>query len=211
MSREVRHPVFARVFDRMATKTEEKGAAEHRDRLLSGLSGRVIEVGAGNGLNFSRYPGTVTEVIAVEPEDYLRAGAERVAEEASVPIKVVDGLAEDLPAEDASFDAAVASLVLCSVPDQANALAEIRRVLSPGAELRFYEHVLSDKRRLARVQNAVAWLWPLVGGGCHPNRDTVDAIERSGFEIERCERFPFRPSPILVPVTPHVIGTARRP
>jgi ubiquinone/menaquinone biosynthesis C-methylase UbiE len=211
VSREVHHPLFARLFDRMAAKTEEQGAAEHRERLLAGLGGRVIEVGAGNGLNFSHYPGTVAEVVAVEPEDYLRAKAERVAEEAPVAIRVVDGLADDLPAEDASFDAAVASLVLCSVPDQAAALAELRRVLRPGAELRFYEHVLSEEPRLARLQNAVAWFWPLVGGGCHPNRDTVGAIERSGFDIERCERFPFRPSPVMAPVTPHVIGAATAP
>jgi hypothetical protein len=83
VSRRVRHPLFARIFDRMAAKTEKQGAAEHRDRLLSGLSGRVIEVGAGNGLNFSHYPGAVSEVLAVEPEDYLRARAERVAEAAS--------------------------------------------------------------------------------------------------------------------------------
>jgi hypothetical protein len=81
----------------------------------------------------------------------------------------------------------------------------------PGAELRFYEHVLSDDRRLARLRNAVAWFWPLVGGGCHPNRDTEEAIERAGFEIEQCERFPFRPSPIMAPVAPHVIGTGTTP
>jgi ubiquinone/menaquinone biosynthesis C-methylase UbiE len=209
VSREVRHPLFARFFDRLAAKNEELGAAEHRDRLLSGVSGRVVEVGAGNGLNFGHYPDTVSEVVAVEPEDYLRAKAERAAEAAPVPIRVVDGLADRLPAEDASFDVAVASLVLCSVPDQATALAEVRRVLRPDGELRFYEHVLSDDRGLARLQNAVGWFWPLVGGGCHPNRDTVGAIERSGFEIERCERFPFRPSPILAPVTPHVLGAAK--
>ena len=208
MSREVHHPLFARLFDRLAAKTEDQGAAEHRERLLSGLRGRVIEVGAGNGLNFSHYPGTVTEVLAVEPEDYLRAKAERAAADSSVRIRVVDGVADSLPAEDASFDAAVASLVLCSVPDQASALAEIRRVLRPGSELRFYEHVLSDERGLARLQNSVAWFWPLVGGGCHPNRDTVAAIERSGFEVDRCDRFPFRPSSLMAPVAPHVIGTA---
>jgi ubiquinone/menaquinone biosynthesis C-methylase UbiE len=211
MSLEVHHPLFARLFDRMAATTEAQGAAEHRDRLLAGLGGRVIEVGAGNGLNFAHYPATVTEVLAVEPEDYLRAKAERAAEEAPVLIRVVDGLADHLPAQDASFDAVVASLVLCSVPDQAEALAEIRRVLRPGGALRFYEHVLSDERGLARLQNAVAWFWPWVGGGCHPNRDTVEAIERSGFEMERCERFPFRPFPIMAPVAPHVIGSATTP
>ncbi|MGH2989249.1 MAG: class I SAM-dependent methyltransferase [Solirubrobacterales bacterium] len=210
MSREVHHPLFARLFNRMAAKTEDQGAAEHRDLLLAGLSGSVIEVGAGNGLNFSHYPASVNEVLAVEPEDYLRAKAEQVAETAPIPITVVDGLADRLPSEDTGFDAAVASLVLCSVPDQADALAEIRRVLRPAGELRFYEHVLSDERGLARLQNAVGWFWPVVGGGCHPNRDTLATIERAGFEIERCEHLPFRPSIVMTPVAPHVIGVASR-
>jgi len=210
VSRDVHHPLFARLFDRMAEKTEEQGAAEHRDRLLAGLNGRVLEVGAGNGLNFPHYPATASEVLAVEPEDYLRAKAEQAAEGAPIPIRVVDGLAERLPADDASLDAVVASLVLCSVRDQATALAEVRRVLRPDGELRFYEHVLSQEPGVARLQNAVAWFWPFVGGGCHPNRDTVDSIAQAGFEIERCERFPFRPSALMAPVAPHVIGTASR-
>ena len=210
MSREVHHPLFARLFDRMAAKTDEQGAAQHRERLLAELSGRVLEVGAGNGLNFSHYPTGVSHVVAVEPDGYLRAKAEQAAKAVPIPITVVDGLAQRLPAEDASFDAAVVSLVLCSVPDQAEALAEVRRVLRSGGELRFYEHVRSQERGLSRLQNAVAWFWPLVGGGCHPNRDTVDAIARAGFEIQRCERFPFRPSVVMAPVAPHVIGMASR-
>ena len=194
----------------MAAKTDEQGAAQHRERLLAELSGRVLEVGAGNGLNFSHYPAGVSHVVAVEPDGYLRAKAEQAAKAVPIPITVVDGLAQRLPAEDASFDAAVVSLVLCSVPDQAEALAEVRRVLRSGGELRFYEHVRSQERGLSRLQNAVAWFWPLVGGGCHPNRDTVDAIARAGFEIQRCERFPFRPSVVMAPVAPHVIGMASR-
>jgi ubiquinone/menaquinone biosynthesis C-methylase UbiE len=211
VSREVHHPLFARLFDRMAAKAEDKGAGEHRDRMLRGLAGRVIEVGAGNGLNFSHYPATVSDVLAVEPEDYLRAKAERVAAETPVSIRVVDGIADRLPAEDGSQDAVVVSLVLCSVPDQGRALAEARRVLRPGGELRFYEHVVSDQPRKARMQHAAAWLWPWVGGGCHPNRDTVGAIERAGFEIGDCERFEFRPSVVMTAVAPHVIGTATTP
>jgi ubiquinone/menaquinone biosynthesis C-methylase UbiE len=103
-------------FERTAYKLEEHGQREHRQQLLAGLSGRVIEVGAGNGLNFPHYPETVSEVVAVEPEPYLRKRAAEAAAEASVKIEIVDGTADDLPAEDASFDAAVASLVLCSVP-----------------------------------------------------------------------------------------------
>ena len=211
MGDQVRHPIFARLFSWLAPKADEEGAAEHRERMLAGLAGRVIEVGAGNGLNFGRYPATVREVVAVEPEDFLRAKAEEEAAAAPVPITVVDGLADDLPAEDASFDAAVASLVLCSVPDQGRALAELRRVLRPGGELRFYEHVLAEDPRRARIQNAADRFWPWFGGGCHPNRDTVSAIEGAGFEVEACDRFRFQPSPLMIPVAPHVIGTARRP
>ena len=97
---------------------EHAGAAEHRDELLAGLNGRVIEVGAGNGLNFRHYPAAVTEVVALEPEPYLRQRAEQATAAAPVPVTVVAGVADALPADDAVFDAGVASLVLCSVPEQ---------------------------------------------------------------------------------------------
>src|SRR3954471_21395108 len=109
--------------------------------MLAGLSGRVVEIGAGNGANFAHYPAAVTEVVAVEPEPFLREGAQRAAAGTPVRISVVDALGDQLPFEDASFDAAVACLVLCSVPDQARVLAELHRVVEPGGELRFYEHV----------------------------------------------------------------------
>lgn len=206
----VRHPIFARVYGRMADAFEAKGNAEHRDELVSGLAGRVIEVGAGTGLNFVHYPPTVTEVVAVEPEPYLRAKAEQAAATAPVSVTVIDGVADRLPAGDSSFDAAVASLVLCSVPDQPAALAELRRVIRPGGELRFYEHVRSDKPGLARVQQALDVVWPRVAGGCHANRATVDAIEAAGFTIERVRRFTFRPSIATSLTSPHALGIARR-
>src|SRR3954469_22435285 len=109
------HPIFARLYTWLSRGAESSGAAEHRDETLAGLSGRVIEVGAGNGLNFAHYPPGVTEVVAVEPEPYLRAQAEAAAAAAATPVTVLDGVADALPAEDGSFDAAVASLVLCTV------------------------------------------------------------------------------------------------
>ncbi len=211
MSKEVRHPVFARVFERLSAKEQEQGAAEHREELLAGLEGRVIEVGAGHGLNFAHYPATVTEVIAVEPEDYLRRKALQAAAQAAVNVKVVDGLADALPAEDASCDAGVASLVLCGVPSQAAALAELRRVIRPGGELRFYEHVISESPGLARFQHAITPVWRQFAGGCHADRDTKAAIEQAGFVIEQSRGFLFRPSLLVAPVAPHILGVARRP
>lgn len=109
-----------------------------------GCTGTIVEVGAGHGLNFPHYPPTVDEVVAIGPEATLRAAAEKAAASASVPIRAVAGVAEELRADDASPDAVVASLVLCSVPDQARAFAEAQRVLRPGGELRFYEHVIPN-------------------------------------------------------------------
>ena len=150
MSRDVSHPVFSRVYPHLARAAESGGGTEHRRRLLAGLRGRVIEVGAGHGLNFAYYPSTVTEVVAVEPEAHLRKLAQRAGEQASADVRVVDGVAEALPASNGEFDAAVASLVLCSVTDQDLAVAEIRRMLREGGELRFYEHVVALKPGVAQ-------------------------------------------------------------
>jgi ubiquinone/menaquinone biosynthesis C-methylase UbiE len=208
---EVRNPLFARLYTRLSGGAEKAGAGEHRDENLAGLRGRVVEIGAGNGLNFAHYPPDVDEVVAVEPEPYLRARAQEAAAAAPVKVTVVDGTADRLPGADGEFDAAVASLVLCTVPDPAGALAEARRVLRPGGELRFYEHVRAPTPRLARWQDRLARrLWPAIGGGCHPNRDTEAAIAAAGFEVERARRFDFRPGPGMAIVEPHVIGVARR-
>jgi ubiquinone/menaquinone biosynthesis C-methylase UbiE len=125
----------------------------------------VLEVGAGAGLNFAYYPPSVTEVVAVEPEVHLRAQAVQKAATAPVPIRVVAGSADHLPLGDASVDAAVTSLVLCSVPDQHLALAELFRVVRPGGELRFYEHVRAPTPALVLAQRAIEPLWSRLGGG----------------------------------------------
>ena len=207
----VHHPLFARVYARFADVADRKGAVEHRRELLSGLTGRVIEVGAGTGSNFPLYPETVTEVLAIEPEGTLRALAERAAADAPVRVTVLDAISEALPTGAASFDAGVASLVLCSVAEPDLALTELFRVIRPGGELRFYEHVLSTEPRLAAIQHSIDTIWPYFAGGCHASRDTVAHIEHAGFQVTSLRRFSFRPSVIAYPVSPHVIGVACRP
>jgi ubiquinone/menaquinone biosynthesis C-methylase UbiE len=206
-----RHPIFARVYQRVATACEKVGAAEHRERLLAGLAGRVVEIGAGNGLNFAHYPDTVTEVVAVEPEPFLRARAAEQAQRASVSVTVVDGTADAIPLPDAAVDAAVASLVLCSVPNQQSALAELFRVVRPGGQLRFYEHVAADDAHWSRLQRRAERVWPLFAGGCHLCRHTEKAIAEAGFKIDECDRFLFAPCWTAKFAAPHILGRALRP
>lgn len=212
MSSEVHHPLFARIYPWLSERMEDRGMAEKRIALLDGLEGRILEVGVGNGLNLRHYPANVTEVVAVEPEPRLRELARKAAADAPVPVEVVAGVARKLPAEDAAFDAVVTSLVLCSVEDQAPALAEVRRVLRPGGELRFFEHVRALSHGLGIVQRAVdaSRLWALAGGGCHLARATGQAIADAGFRIERVERFRFPETTVPFPSAPHVLGRARR-
>jgi SAM-dependent methyltransferase len=203
-------PRFARMYMRTASNAEARGGTDHRRRLLEGLSGTVVEVGAGHGLNFPHYPPDVTEVIAVEPEPTLRLQADDAARHAGVPVRVLAGVADELPVEDASADAVVASLVLCSVPDPARALAEARRVLRPEGELRFYEHVIPrcQPKRFALQLIDRSGIWPAIAGGCHPARDTTEAIMQAGFDIEEIERFGFA-AQRLEPAIPYILGKAR--
>ncbi len=208
---DVEHPWFARMLARAAAVEERKGGAEHRRRLVAGLRGRVIEVGPGSGVSFAYYPPEVDEVVAVEPEAHLRGLATDAARGAPVSVRVVDGTADHLPSGDASFDAAVVAGVLCSVPDQARALAELRRVLRPGGELRFHEHVAARGRGLAALQRVLdATVWPRMNGSCHLTRDTEAAIVAAGFAVERRERFSFRPTVFAAPAAPRILGIARR-
>jgi len=165
---------------------------------------------AGNGLDFSHYPNTVSEVIAVEPESYLRAKAELSALNAPINVRVVDGDAEHLPLEDGSIDAAVASLVLCSVANQAAALEEIQRVLRPGGELRFYEHVVATNSRLARIQRLVNPVWTRFAGGCRLTRSTLEAIKEAGFVVDDYEQFDFQPCRMAKLAAPHILGRAHK-
>jgi len=182
----------------------------HRRALLAGLRGRVLELGCGGGTNFDLYPAGVEAVVAVEPDAFAREEAERSAAASGTPVEVVAGSAEALPAADASFDAAVCCWVLCTVPDQAAALGELRRVLRPGGELRVYEHVRSRSAPFLLLQRLVdATWWPRLLGGCRTARDTEAALRAAGFETSGLERVFHSSSLLTLPAAPHLLGTAR--
>jgi SAM-dependent methyltransferase len=208
MPGELSHPLFARFFDRLSRAMEPE-LGPMRDELVGGLNGRVLELGSGNGINFSHYPPSVEEVVAVEPEPYLRAKATKAAASASVRVRVRPGLAGELGLDAGSFDAAVCSLVLCSVPDQRVALEDLHRCLRPGGELRFLEHVRGAGSGKQRVQRGLdrSGLWPGMAGGCHCSRDTVSAVREAGFEVQQVRTINLGPS--WLATNPHVIGVAR--
>ncbi len=207
---QVRHPVFSRLYARLSQHMEPE-LGQHRHKLLAGLSGDVIEVGAGNGMNFAHYPPTVESVLAVEPEPHLRRLAQAAAARAPVRIDVVDGVAERLPVEDARFDAAVLSLVLCSVRDPVTALREVVRVLRRGGQLRFLEHVQADTALLRGAQRLLdATVWPYLAGGCHVHRDALAAIETAGLTVLDVEAIRFPDTRLSTPTSRHVLGIASR-
>nr|WSY56674.1 class I SAM-dependent methyltransferase [Streptomyces sp. NBC_00886] len=209
----VHHPLFARYYARFSVSAESRlGMAGMRDRLLTGLSGRVIEIGAGNGLNFAHYPSAVSEVVAIEPERTLRRLAVESALRSEVPVDVVPGAAEKLPVKSEAFDAVVLSLVLCSVRDVPRALAEARRVLRPGGVVRFFEHGRGGGPAMVFTQRALdRTLWPPLNGGCHLARDPIAALRDAGFELGPYRRVLVPEKGPTLPTSYCVLGTAWRP
>jgi SAM-dependent methyltransferase len=202
---------FARLLERREQRKPDLVAREFHRRLRAGLRGRVIEPGAGDGRTFEHYPPEVSHVLAVEPDPTARAAAAERARTARVPIEIVDGVAESLPAADGEFDAAVLTGVLCTVPDPAASLREVRRVLAPGGELRFWEHVRSPHAAFRLVQRAVdALFWTRALGGCETTRDTEGAIRAAGFQIVELERGFHSSSWLTITSAPYVLGSARR-
>ncbi|MGB2694159.1 MAG: class I SAM-dependent methyltransferase [Dehalococcoidia bacterium] len=179
--------------------------AKVRRIIVGEAHGRVLEIGVGTGASFSYYPHDA-QVIGIEPDPYMLARAEgRRADDGFDQIELRQAPAEQLPFEDASFDHVVSTLVLCTVRDVPQALAEARRVLRPGGTLRFFEHVRNDESRFwGVIQDAIVPIWSWIGAGCHPNRRTEQAIADAGFAIESVERARAGPG------TPAIYGVARR-
>ncbi|MGC8472880.1 MAG: class I SAM-dependent methyltransferase [Candidatus Dormibacteria bacterium] len=205
-----RHPIFARVYGALAPLSEVGGGARARRELLEGLRGSVVEVGCGSGLNFRHYPGAVARVTALEPEPQLRRLALRAARRATVPVEVLDGVAERIPLPDGSQDAVVSALVLCSVEDLAGSLSEVRRVLRPGGEFRFLEHVRGHGAG-GRLEDLLDPLWTRVAGGCHLNRQSELEVERVGLRMEGVKELGTKALGIPVPGPRMLLGTARAP
>jgi ubiquinone/menaquinone biosynthesis C-methylase UbiE len=206
------HPIFARFYDRMTAATERAGLGEMRHELIASASGRVLELGAGTGHNLEHYTDAVTELVMTEPDPHMaRRLRERLAEDrgAAGNVSVVEASAEDLPFDDGTFDVVVATLVLCTVEDQARALAEARRVLVEGGRLLYIEHVRSMRPGLGRWQDRLERPWGFLAAGCHPNRPTEQALADAGFWIDSLERDKLPKAPPIV--RPVIRGVARRP
>jgi len=189
---------------------DEQGLADLRREMLRVVSGRVVEVGCGNGMNFAHYPATVTQVHAIEPEPYLRDLALSAAKRAPVPVTVSPGRGEALPFPAGFADCGVLSMALCAMPDERAAASELARVIRAGGVLVFLEHCAAETRGLRLVQRvADATIWPLLTGGCHTARDPLAAISAAGFAVTASRRLLYPEHP-QVPSSPHILGRASR-
>ncbi|GJF15908.1 methyltransferase type 11 [Mycolicibacterium cyprinidarum] len=209
MSDTVDHPFFARLWIAMSSREPESLRRLRREN-LAGLSGRVLEVGAGTGTNFAFYPDTVTEVVAVEPERRLVAVAEAAASAAPIPVTVDTGTVEKF-ADGGEFDAVVCSLVLCSVDDPEQVVSQLYSILRPGGELRYLEHVAGVGPRARLQKFADATLWPRIAGNCHTHRHTEDTIVGAGFRVTGARREWTFPAWVPLPVAEFALGVAVKP
>lgn len=200
------HPFFARLWSVMSAH-ESPLMKRLRAENLAGLSGRVLEVGAGTGTNFAYYPQTVDEVIALEPEIDLAPKARHAAADSPVPVTVIESTIEGMPAAE-PFDAVVCSLVLCSVADPEMVLRQLNSVLKPGGELRYFEHVASSGWRGSLQRVADATLWPRIAGNCHTHRDTERAITGAGFTLDVARHQWTLPAWAPLPVSEMAVGRA---
>ncbi len=199
--------VFSALYDPLLWVGERTGMAKRRRDLLSQASGRVLELGAGTGLNLPYYPDEIENLTLTEPAAPMLPKLERRLRKAARDGEVVVATAEELPFDDDSFDTVVSTLVLCTVDDPRAAITEIDRVLRPGGELLFLEHVRSDSERLARWQDRLHRPWHAFAAGCHANRATVDLLRDSPLKVEAVNHDRWSWMPALV--HPLAIGRAQ--
>ncbi len=178
---------FSALYDAGLKASEEAGLREMRRELLAGAEGRVVELGAGTGANLDLYPNSVAELTLVEPDPHMTKRLREKLAAADRGAAVVEAPAERLPFADRSFETAVSTLVLCTVPDPKAAIAELIRVLKPGGKLLFIEHVRSGDPKLARWQDRLERPWRFLADGCHCNRDTLAIIGASSLELGEVE------------------------
>ena len=195
------HRWFAALYDRLGAP---RGLAT-RDHIAGGAAGRVLEVGCGTGLTFPHYGPRVTNLTATDPDPFMLKRARERSRKAAFPIELHLAPAEELPFEDASFDTVVSTWVLCSVGDQSRALSEVQRVLVPGGELRFAEHVRYGNPVGGLFQDVITPVWRWFGAGCHPNRNTALFIEEAGFRVVELRRDMVGPPPLRLSA---IIGSA---
>lgn len=203
--------LFSTLYDPFMRSTERACLTNWRAELLEAAAGEVLEIGAGTGANVGFYGSDVTRLVLSEPDAHMRQRlSRRIAKEDIQRAEVSAGQAGHLPFDEASFDTVVSTLVLCSVPDLAQSLADVRRVLRPGGRLLFLEHVAAEVRseRLA-WQQRLEPAWLLVSGNCHLTRRTGQAIRDAGFEMEREKHESMRKA--LPFVRPSIRGVARAP
>lgn len=198
--------LFAAAYDRGLKATEEAGLGQMRAELLAEAGGRTLELGAGTGVNLDLYPEAVEELVLLEPDPHMAKRMRERLSRSQRQAKIVEAPAERLPFENAGFDTAVSTLVLCTVPDPAAAIAELERVLKPGGRLLFIEHVRSENPALATWQDRLEKPWRFLADGCHCNRDTLAALGASGFEIGAVERDQLPKAPPIV--RPLIRGSA---
>jgi len=204
----LRDSLFAMTYDRQVARVEEAGVRDMRKRLLSGVAGRVIEIGSGSGTNLPWYGSEVESLTLTEPVQPMFRKLERRVSEAGTKATVLRAPAEDLPFESGSFDVAVSTLVLCGVDDQPRALRELRRVLRPGGTLLFLEHVRAQDAAVARMQDRMNWLNKIVVR-CDCNRPTLDTIRQAGFTVTKVEHTALPKTPPFI--SPAIVGTAKAP
>ncbi|HET7454423.1 MAG TPA: class I SAM-dependent methyltransferase [Solirubrobacterales bacterium] len=199
---------FSAVYDRGFKATEEAGLRQMRHELLAQARGRVLELGAGTGLNLDHYPEGLESLTLVEPDPHMikQLREKLVQTGRAAEISVVETPGERLPFPDDSFDTVVVTLVLCTVPDPAATLGEIKRVLAPDGRFLFLEHVRSEDAGLAKWQDRLERPWRFLGDGCHCNRDTVAAIDAAGFDLGKVESGELPKAPPIV--RPLVKGSA---